>query len=393
MAATQYEVFELDGVEVKLSSPDKVYFPACGVTKGQLAHFYVECADAILNHLRERPTMLKRFPGGIEAKPIYQKRVPAKRPEWLQTAVLKFPSGREAEELVPVDAAHLVWAVSLGNVDWNPHPVRRADLDHPDELRVDIDPMPGAPWDACAASRCSSREVLREHGLRGYPGTSGSRGMHIPVRIHPEWDFVDGAPRRARARARGGAPRRGAGDLEVVEGGAPAGRGLRRLQPERQGPHGRGAATRCARCPTRAVGCALRWDEVADVEPGDLRIDTVPERLRDGRGPGADIDAHAGVAGRLLELARRDEHDRGLEDAPWPPALASSRASPSASSPAAPARALTTTDTSVSHRPYLGRWRTIAARGRRHAGGRLRALLQVERRDPRRARRRHPPLQ
>ena len=280
MAPTEYEVFELDGVEVKLSSPDKVYFPQCGVTKGQLAHFYVDCADAVLNHLRERPTVLKRYAGGIEAKPFYQKRVPAKRPEWLQTTVLTFPSGNTAEEFVPVDAAHLVWAVSLGNVDFNPHPVRRADLDHPDELRVDIDPMPGATWDTVrrvVADR--ARRAVGERPAR-LPGHVGSRGMHIPVRIHPEWDFVDGPPRGACAGARGRAPRRGPRHREVVEGGAPARLGASSTTTRTPRTTRSRACTPCARSPTRASAARSSGTRCPTASPGDFRVDTVPGAAR-----------------------------------------------------------------------------------------------------------------
>ena len=317
MAPTEYEVFELDGVEVRLSSPDKVYFPQCGVTKGRLAHFYVDCAEAVLNHLRERPTMLKRYAGGIAAKPFYQKRVPPKRPEWLQTTVLSFPSGRTAEEFVPVDAAHLVWAVSLGNVDFNPHPVRRADLDHPDELRVDIDPMPGATWDTVRRVSMIVRDVLEENGLRGYAGTSGSRGMHIPVRIHPQWDFV--TVRRAALALAREVERRG-------EGLATA----RWWKEER--PHGSvfvdynqnakdhtvSSLYSVRPVADARVGCALEWDEVPDSEPGEFRLDTVPARLASTGDPSWDIDAHPGSLEPLLALADVDESDRGLPDAPWP---------------------------------------------------------------------------
>ena len=320
MAANDARVYELDGHEVRLSSPDKVYFPACGVTKGQLADYHVECAEALLNHLRERPTMLKRFPGGIETKPIYQKRVPAKRPEWLQSVVLKFPSGREAEELVPSDAAHLVWAVSLGNVDWNPHPVRRSDLDHPDELRVDLDPMDATSWDAVRRTALVAREVLAEHGLRGYPKTSGSRGIHIPVRIEPRWDFVT-VRRAALALAR------------EVERRAPelaTSKWWREERPpdavfvdynQNAKDHTVASAYSVRPVPDARVSCPLEWDEVADVEPEDLRIDTVPARLREKGDPSADIDANAGSLDLLLDLARRDE-ESGLGDAPWPPHFA-----------------------------------------------------------------------
>jgi bifunctional non-homologous end joining protein LigD len=304
--APAYEVFELDGVEVKLSNPDKVYFPACGVTKGQLAHYYVECADAVLNHVRERPTMLKRYAGGIDEKPFYQKRVPAKRPDWLQTAVLRFPSGRTAEELVPVDAAHLVWAVSLGNIDFNPHPVRRADLDHPDELRVDIDPMPGATWDKVRRTALLARDVLQEHGLRGFPSTSGSRGMHIPVRIHPRWDFRT-VRRAALALAR---------EVERHGEGIATAKWFKQDRPQdavfvdynqNAKDHTVASAYSVRPVADARVACGLDWDEVADCEPGDFTVLTVPARLRERGDPNAGIDAHPGSLDSLLAVAAEED--------------------------------------------------------------------------------------
>jgi bifunctional non-homologous end joining protein LigD len=318
VAAKSQEVFEFDGIEVVLSNPDKVYFPQVGVTKGQLAHYYAGCAEAVLNHLRERPTVLKRYAGGIEAKPFYQKRVPPKRPPWIQTTVLSFPSGRTAEELVPVDAAHLVWAVSLGNIDFNPHPVRRADLDHPDELRVDIDPTPGATWDAVRRTALLARDVLEEHGLRGFPHTSGSRGMHIPVRIHPEWDFTT-VRRAALALAR---------EVERRGEGVATSKWWKEERPDgsvfvdynqNAKDHTVASAYSVRPVPDARVACSLEWDEVADCEPQDFRIDTVPARLAERGDPSADIDAYPGSLESLLALADVDEADRGLADAPWPP--------------------------------------------------------------------------
>jgi DNA ligase D-like protein (predicted polymerase) len=314
-------IYELDGLEVRLSNPDKVYFPQAGVTKGQLADFYVTCADAVLNHLRERPTVLKRYAGGIEEKPFYQKRVPAKRPPWLQSVELTFPSGRTAEELVPVDAAHLVWGVSLGNVDWNPHPVRRSDLDHPDELRVDLDPMPEAPWDHVRRVALVARAVLEEHGLTGYPKTSGSRGIHIPVRIEQRWDFVT-VRRAALALAR---------EVERRAEGLATSKWWKEQRPpsavfvdynQNAKDHTVASAYSVRPVADARVSTPLAWGEVADVEPAELRIDTVPQRLASVGDPSADIDASAGSLDALLALADRDEHDRGLEDAPWPPHFA-----------------------------------------------------------------------
>jgi bifunctional non-homologous end joining protein LigD len=318
--ATNHVMIEAAGREVRLSNPDKVYFPAAGVTKGELATYYVECADAVLNHLRERPTVLKRYAGGIESEPFYQKRVPDKRPEWIQTVVLKFPSGRSAEELVPVDAAHLVWGVSLGNIDWNPHPVRRNDLDHPDELRVDIDPMPEATWNHVRQVTLVAGEVLREHGLTGFPKTSGSKGMHIPVRIEQRWEFTT-VRRAALALAR---------EVERRAEGLATSRWWR----EERAPHAvfvdynqnakdhtvaSGYSVRPV--PDARVSCPLAWEEVADCDPAEYTVRTVPQRLRESGDPSADIDANAGSLDSLLELAQADE-ERGLGDAPWPPHFA-----------------------------------------------------------------------
>ena len=321
MAKTEHRIYEFDGIEVKLSSPGKVYFPVAGVTKGQLADYYVACAEATLNHLRERPTVLKRYAGGIESEPFYQKRVPEKRPAWLQTVVLQFPSGRSAEELVPTDAAHLVWGVSLGNVDWNPHPVRRSDLDHPDELRVDIDPMPGAPWDHVRRVALLAGDVLREHGLTGFPKTSGSKGMHIPVRIHQRWSFPE-VRRAALALAR---------EVERRGEGLATSKWWREERPpqsvfvdynQNAKDHTVASAYSVRPVADARVSCPLAWDEVADCEPAELRIDTVPARLSERGDPSADIDASPGSLESLLELSARDEVARGLGDAPWPPHFA-----------------------------------------------------------------------
>lgn len=316
--AESRRIYELDGVEVALSNPDKVYFPQAGVTKGQLADYYVAVSDHILRHLRDRPTVLKRYAGGIEVEPFYQKRVPAKRPAWIETCVLSFPSGRTAEELLPNTAATLVWGTSLGNIDWNPHPVRAHDLDHPDELRIDLDPMPDAPWARVREVTLLVGELLAEHGLTGYPKTSGSRGMHVLVRIAPRWEFGD-VRRAALAVAR---------EIERRAQGLATASWWKEERPpgavfldynQNAKDH-----TTCAAYSVRPVADArvstpLTWDEVAAVEPAELRIDTVPLRLADTGDPSAAIDDAPGALDGLLALADRDEHDRGLPDAPWPP--------------------------------------------------------------------------
>jgi DNA primase len=235
--------------------------------------------------------------------------------------VLKFPSGREAEELVPIDAAHLVWGVSLGNIDWNPHPVRRTDLDHPDELRVDLDPMDQTPWDSVRRVAMVAREVLDDYGLVGFPKTSGSRGIHIPVRIEQRWDFVT-VRRAALALAR---------EVERRCEGLATSKWWREERPpesvfvdynQNAKDHTVASAYSVRPVPDARVSTPLHWEEVPDVEPGELRIDTVPARLRDIGDPSAEIDAHAGSLEALLALAQRDEEDRGLGDAPWPPHFA-----------------------------------------------------------------------
>jgi DNA ligase D-like protein (predicted polymerase) len=324
VAKDRHTTIEIDGREVRLSNPDKVYFPKPGWTKLDLVGYYLTAADAALVHLRERPTVMKRFVDGIAHEPIWQKRVPRSTPDWLQTATVTFPSGRTATELVANDPAHLAWAVNLGVVDFNPWPARRADLDHPDELRVDLDPTPGASWDDVRRVAMVAREVLEEHGLRGYPKTSGSKGMHVNVRIRPERGFAE-VRRAALALAR------------EVERRAPDRATSKWWKEERHGvfvDYNQNARDRTVASaysvrptPDARVSCPLDWDEVPDSEPRELRLDTVPDRLREHRDPAADIDRHAGSLASLLELAARDEAE-GLGDAPWPPHFRKQRGEP-----------------------------------------------------------------
>jgi DNA ligase D len=303
------------GRELRVSSPGKVYFPQPGITKLDLVNYYVECEEAVVRHLRERPTVMKRWVDGVQGEPFFQKRVPETAPEWLQTATVTFPSGRHARELVVNDAAHLVWGVNLGVIDWNPWPVRRSDLDHPDELRVDLDPGPGVPFAQVREVALSVREVLEEHGLRGYPKTSGSRGMHVYVRLQPLQGFEE-VRRAALALAR------------EVERRMPGRATSRWWKEEREGvfiDYNQNARDRTVASaysvravPDARVSCPLEWEEVADVEPDQLLLGTVPERLRRRGDPSASIDEHPGRLDLLLELAARDERE-GLGDAPWPP--------------------------------------------------------------------------
>jgi bifunctional non-homologous end joining protein LigD len=308
-------IVEAAGRELRVSSPGKLFFPERGLTKLDLVNYYVECHEAVLLGLRERPCVMKRWVDGVQGEPFFQKRVPSSAPEWLQTATVTFPSGRSARELVVNDAAHLVWGANLGVVDWNPWPVRRADLDRPDELRVDLDPQPDVPFEEVRQVALGVREVLDEHRLRGFPKTSGSRGIHIFVRIAPGHGFHE-VRRAALALAR------------EVERRMPGRATSRWWKEQREGvfiDYNQNARDRTVASaysvravPDARVSCALEWDEVPDVEPAELRLDTVPARLRERGDPGAEIDHHPGSLESLLELAARDERD-GLGDAPWPP--------------------------------------------------------------------------
>jgi bifunctional non-homologous end joining protein LigD len=308
-------LIDICGRELRVSNPEKVFFPDVGVTKLDLVNYYVECEQAVVRHLRERPTVMKRWVDGVAGEPFFQKRVPDHAPDWLQTATVTFPSGRHARELVPNDGAHLVWAVNLGVVDWNPWAVRRADLDHPDELRVDLDPGPEVPFSQVREVALGVREVLEQHELRGFPKTSGSRGIHVYVRIEPEHGFQE-VRRAALALAR------------EVERRMPGRATSRWWKEEREGvfiDYNQNARDRTVASaysvravPDARVSCPLEWDQVPDVEPAELTIATVPARLRERGDPSARIDEHAGRLHGLLELAARDERE-GLGDAPWPP--------------------------------------------------------------------------
>ncbi|MFZ0091760.1 MAG: DNA polymerase domain-containing protein [Solirubrobacteraceae bacterium] len=311
----EYEMIDAGGREVRISNPGKVFFPERGTTKRDVIDYYLGLAGPVINQLRDRPTVLKRFVNGAAAEPFFQKRIPDSAPDWLQTTIVTFPSGRTARELLPNEPAALVWGVNLGVIDWNPWPARAADLDHPDELRVDLDPTPEASWDDVRQVALVAGEVLADHGLTAYPKTSGSRGIHINVRVLPEHDYLQ-VRRAALALAR------------EIERRAPTLASSKWWKEERHGvfvDYNQNARDRTVASaysvrptPDARVSTPLRWDEVADVEPAELTIDTVPELVARRGDPAADIDAHAGSLDALLELSRIDE-ERGLGDAPWPP--------------------------------------------------------------------------
>ncbi len=307
---------DVEGLEIRVSNPDKVLFPAIGVTKMELVRYYVDVAEAALIGCRDRPTIMHRFPNGVEADLFFQKRVPVTRPEWIRTASITFPSGRRAEMIAPADAAHLAWMANLACIDLNPWPVRRDDVDHPDELRVDLDPTPGVAWDDVRRVALIVREVLEEHGLVGFPATSGKRGMHLVVPIRPDHGFTM-VRRCALALAR-----------EVTRR-APGVATAAWWKEERQGvfvDYNQNARDRTVASvySVRAVADArvampLSWDEVPDVDPAAFTIRTVRDRLAAVGDPGAEAATiePASLDG-LLELSARDEAG-GLGDAPWPP--------------------------------------------------------------------------
>ena len=324
-SASPFTEVEVAGRTVKVTNPDKVYFPERGETKLDLVHYYVAVGEGALRGVYERPTVMKRYRDGAGGEFFYQKRVPAGRPEWLQTVVVTFPSGRSAEELCPVDVAHIAWANNLGCLDLNPWHVRRSDIDHPDELRIDLDPQPGVEWDAVRRVAMCVRDVLDEQGLVGYPKTSGSRGIHVNVRITPSWRFAD-VRRSALALAR--EVERRMPDVATSKWWKEE-RGERVFIDYNQNARDRTVASAYSvrATPDARVSAPLRWDEVPDVDPRDLTMATVPDRYAAIGDPGAGIDDVAYSLDSLLALSLEDEA-RGLADAPWPPHYAKQEGEP-----------------------------------------------------------------
>src|SRR3954468_19679749 len=308
---TRKEILEIGGREVSISNPDKVYFPKAGYMKLDLVNYYLAVADGALRGAGGRPMALKRFVDGAEGEPFFQKRAPDNRPEWIRTAELTFPSGRTADEIVLDDAAGLAWVVNLGCIDLNPHPVRAEDLDHPDELRVDLDPVPGVPWSQVRDVALVCREALEAVGLVGWPKTSGSRGIHINVRIERRWTYSE-VRRAALALARD------------VERRAPGIATSKWWKEERHGvflDYNQNAKDRTVASaysvrptPDARVSFPLRWDEVADVIAEEYTLATVPDiYAAEGADRHAGIDEAVGSLEALLDLSARDE-SLGLGD-------------------------------------------------------------------------------
>ena len=312
---TSAELLIIGGREVSISNPGKVLFPERKYTKLDVVRYYIAVAEGALRGAGGRPNMMVRFPNGIDSEHFYQKRAPESRPEWIEVVSLRFPSGRSADEVVPRDAAALAWLANLGCLELHPHPVRADDLDHPDELRVDLDPVPGVSWNQVRQVARVVEAALQDYGLVGWPKTSGSRGIHVNVRIERRWNF-DEVRRAALALAR------------EVERRAPTLATSKWWKEERHGvfvDYNQNAKDRTVASaysvrpkPEAPVSAPLSWDEVDTSQPGDFTLATMPARFAEVGDRHAGIDQHAGSLERLLELSARDEKE-GLGDAPWPP--------------------------------------------------------------------------
>jgi len=309
-------VLTVSGREVQVTNPDKLYFSRdVKLTKLQVVQYYLSVADGAVRGTRDRPNMLKRFVNGAEKEPFYQKRAPDNRPEWLRTVTLSFPSGRTADEVVVDDAAGLAWIVNLGCIELHPHPVRTNDLDHPDELRIDLDPIPGVKWDQVRTVAIEAKNLMDEMGLRGFAKTSGSRGMHVNARIQQRWTFTE-VRRAALAFSR------------EIERRLPKLATSKWWKEERHGvflDYNQNAKDRttCSAysirpLPDARVSTPLRWEEVPDCDPEEFTVLTVPKRFAEIGDPNEAMDDFAGSLEKLLDLADRDEA-AGLGDAPWPP--------------------------------------------------------------------------
>ena len=312
---TEHEILTVSGRDVAISNPRKVLFPEAGYTKLDLAQYYLAVADGALRAAGGRPNVLVRYPNGIDGEFFYQKRAPESRPDWIEVVALQFPSGRTAEEVVPRDAAALMWMANLACLELHPHPVRAYDLDHPDELRVDLDPVPGVTWEQVRDVAGVVRATLEDFGLTGWPKTSGSRGMHVYVRIERAWTF-DEVRRAALAFAR------------EVERRAPALATSKWWKEERHGvflDYNQNAKDRTVAGaysvrpkPDARVSAPLAWEDVDACDPRDFTLATMPARFAAVGDRHASIDARSCSLASLLELAARHARE-GLGDAPWPP--------------------------------------------------------------------------
>jgi bifunctional non-homologous end joining protein LigD len=321
---TTHEIVTAGDREVAVSNPHKVLFPAPGYTKLDLVHYYLAVAGGALRGSGGRPNMLVRFPNGIDSEFFYQKRAPESRPDWIEVVTIRFPSGRSADEVVPRDAAALAWLANLGCIELHPHPVRADDLDHPDELRIDLDPVAGVSWPLVPQVGGVVREVLAELKLVGYPKTSGKRGLHVYVRIEPRWTH-DQVRRCALAFAR--EVERRAPELATTKWWKEERHGV--FLDYNQNAKDRTIAGAYSVRPTRdaTVSTPIHWDELASCNPHDFTLTTVQARFERRGDPHEEIDARAFSLEPLLELVAKHERD-GEGDAPWPPHYRKQRGEP-----------------------------------------------------------------
>jgi DNA ligase D-like protein (predicted polymerase) len=361
--ASRSETIEIAGREVTVTNPDKVYFPERGHTKLDLVHYYVAVADGALRGVRDRPMALKRFVNGAAGDFFFQKRAPESRPDWVRTVELSFPSGRTAEEIVLDDAAGLAWVANLGCIDLNPHPIRSDDLDHPDELRVDLDPVPGVPWTQVREVALVAREALEAVGLVGWPKTSGSRGIHVNVRIERRWTYPQ-VRRAALALARDVEAR--APDLATSKWWKEERHGVFLDYNQNAKDKTVASAYSVRPTPDARVSFPLRWEEVADVVAEDFTLATVPALYAERGDAGDGIDEAVGSLEALLDLSARHEAE-GMGDAPWPPQYAKQPGEPPRVQPSKKRRADADYDTpeAVAARDEARRKREAAWTGTR----------------------------
>jgi DNA ligase D len=316
MAAEALQITVGDRV-VRITNPGRVLFPEPGLTKEDLVRYYIAVGEGMLRAVAGRPTALRRYPDGLGGESFFQKRAPKGAPPWVETAAIRFPSGRSADEICPTEVAVLAWAANLAAIEFHPWPVRRPDVDHPDELRVDLDPQPGTTFRDVVATARLAREVLSQVGCTAFVKTSGGRGLHLAVRIAPEWDFIE-VRRAAIALARELARREP--DLVTAEWWKEQ-RGERVFVDFNQAARDRSmAAAYSARAtPMATVSAPVTWEELDGVEPGDFTIVTMPERFASIEDPHGGMDEAACRLDGLLEMVAADERDRGLGDMPYPP--------------------------------------------------------------------------
>lgn len=308
---------QISGRAVRVTNPGRVYFPALGLTKGDLVAYYCAVAEPITRALRDRPCMLRRFPTGLDGEDVYQKRVPAAHPDWLETVRVRFPSGRHADELCVTEPAAVIWAAQRSTIEFHPWHSRRADTERPDEMRIDLDPQPGTDFADARRVADGVHELLTELGLIGWPKTSGNRGIHVFVRIAPNWGFTE--VRRAALAFGRELERRMPGDVTTKWWKEERGQKVFCDYNQNARDRTMASAYSVRALPAATVSTPFTWAELSDVDPQALTVATVPDRLAQRGDPQESIDDAACDISTLIEWAERDEVDRGLGDAPYPP--------------------------------------------------------------------------